>query len=104
MDDALKAAGLESEDDRMVFSHIAKKTPGTTADGAAIPFADQIAHAVAETNKYKEAQRTRLIQEIDQPLDRGGAGLSGPPAPASPAAETVSLDDALNDADTFRTL
>lgn len=96
MADACKAANLDAND--RVFISFAQEAP------VGLPFEQQLEWAITETKKIKDAERSRLLQELDTPLGRGGGGLpagaGGDQTPAGP----VTLDAAINSANQSRVL
>lgn len=92
---ALDQAGIPAEDP--VFQHYAGIAP-VEANGAPLSFDDQVRWAIENTTKYKAAERSKVIQEADQPLGRGSFPPPSGRAPNTP----VSLDSALEAANARR--
>lgn len=94
-----------NDEEQAVFWGFARTCPTHTPDGVQLTNDEQVSITMEKTKQFFANQRSRLLQEFDLPLDRGGSH-TGPPPGARPSSGTqlISLDDAMAEADRVRTL
>ncbi|MFZ5773075.1 MAG: hypothetical protein ACOY4W_16770 [Thermodesulfobacteriota bacterium] len=93
-----------TDEEALIFWGMSRNAPITGPDGTRLTLQQQVSMTMEKARKYQADQRSRILQEHELPLDRGGAG--GPVGGSAPAGQVIpiSLDDALEQADRVRTL
>jgi hypothetical protein len=94
-----------SEAERIIFWGLSRSAPNQGPDGTPLTFEQQVSMTMDKARKFHAAQRSELMQEFNLPLERGGSFTGPAQGGAQPGAVvSLSLDDAIAEADRGRTL